>query len=526
MRCAPPQEDAQPRRTPPNKETKVTWRAELSSTFASSGCSDFCGPEVNAPNWPCTYVCNPWSSDQLGSQLISILGVVERAADQGCMYIHHGLGSGDGTMRSPGLRKEAEMLIGLKRDCFLKKAPHRNYSSQDPALVGKARAAVWGPGGCITARNNSVSRAINHLSKVADRLRGGGFALTARERRTRSLGALINLRRRFGGNNLSTPWFDGDANVLHVAVHVRRGDLATHTKVVYSVLARWVPDAYYERYLPRIAAAIWRNGSGVRSIWHIMSEGRRSWEPVMPVWERKLLGAGADAVRWHLDDEIITTLVHLSEADVLVQSPSRFSAVAASYSMGVLIGVPFSPYGVGRDLRLEMPVAPCIRPIHLLPISPACSCLAKNAEAYLKERGFRRVDTMETFNATLLLKRLSHRQRSEVSRAEVSLRIGDVLHQEAALTAYGCNITCRPWPTLEDEMSAQPKVPTDHTRLCKDVFERPAALVLFADATFSADIDDLRAWKYGLSGDATESERWQAAWSHVMSMERWLRKPK
>jgi len=77
-----------------------------------------------------------------------------------------------------------------------------------------------------------------------------------------------------------------------------------------------------------------------------------------------MLTAVGVTVAWHLDEEILPTLTHLAESDVLIGARSGFSTTGAAYHLG-LSNVPRLFLG---DVRIRLPIPPrcsCLQPPHL-----------------------------------------------------------------------------------------------------------------------------------------------------------------
>ena len=386
------------------------------ATLLDSLCSAAPEDDYCAADRPCAYGCVPTNDDQVGMQMKHRLRNVLDSTLYGCQYIDTGLIFGEATMRSRVVRSSAEDLFKLGSGC-LSSANHKNLleSNSTTEVVKRWVASMLHKkvsGACtLVSRNGTALPA-----KTTDGLQYSSAAA----------GLLVALRRRLGSGSVPTPWYaNATSATLQVAVHVRRGDLATYAH--WMSLGRWVPDEYYQRQLPRVAAAIWRGGQGPRTIWHVMSEGGvAGWAPTRPVLEADLLSAGALAVRWHVEatDGLVTTLAHMAEADVLLLGPSGYSTTAATYSLGLQLEVPISVQpGI---LERRGPVFRCLGSIHVLPAPPACSCLTNASANHVLSSYYRRV------------------------RPEASRRIGDALKREPVRSAHGCFMWCQSRPSLEN----------------------------------------------------------------------------
>ena len=460
----------------------------------------------------CVYGCISSTRDSLGAQHHMSLATLRMALFYGCHYVHQDLVLGQNDISSYNNLRRAQNHFRAGMDC--------------PQVVHKT---IYGVNGNTTFVGSAAY--VDLLTDFANGLRNETqrCLLTGSTRRSRTAGVLfsnisldeqsLELSTRYMAawawifrslRNVTTPWFDrqmADASVVRVAVHVRRGDLSTYAH--WHSLGRWVPDAYYERWLPRIAAAMWRGGSGVRSEWHIMSEslpGRSSlWESLQKIWNAQLMEAGASSVHWHIEDsdsDFLTTIDHMIAADVLLLAPSAYSTIAATYSLGVLVSVPFAktlgqpptvPYS---DL---LPAGLCLRSVHVLPAPPACSCLV-NRTLYMMSDGYRRY--------------LEGRAKTKTTPWYKSAvdAIGDSWKAPASFSEiHQCYLYCRSKPTINNlEPVSSP--PLDEGN-CAALNRKPP-FVPFDNTTFSAEVDVHISWKTVMASKS--STRWASAWQ-IMS---------
>jgi len=194
-------------------------------------------------------------------------------------------------------------------------------------------------------------------------------------------------------------------------VHVRRGDLSTSTH--WSAMGRWVPDQYYESILPQLARLC-----GAPTTFHVISEGELEWGFVRPRWESLLTAAGV-TVAWHLGEEILPTLSHLAESDLLIGARSGFSTTGAAYHLG-LSNVPRLFLG---DVRIR------------LPTPPRCSCLQTPHLTALRSREAAARSHQED-------PARSHPPRLDWELRRIARGHGDALDTRPLSTAHNCTLFC------------------------------------------------------------------------------------
>lgn len=115
---------------------------------------------------------------------------------------------------------------------------------------------------------------------------------------------------------------------LHVAVHVRRGDVNRRSRAA----ARLVPNEVYLRAMRQVLAQ-----AGSREVhFHIYSEGELD-----SAEDNFREFAITRQVYFHLNEDACSTFHHLVSADVLIMSKSSFSFVAGLYSSGLVLYLPF-----------------------------------------------------------------------------------------------------------------------------------------------------------------------------------------
>ena len=295
---------------------------------------DYCsGGGPTAAGYACIISGNTakWPTHALlGSQLTRRLDVMKQAVAHGCDYAHVPL---------QGPAAWAESTFDLGRSCA--RSPRTfDYGWRRFERTGKFLRSVrdrGGAGGAGGQRSSTMPR--------------GDLA---------SATALVGLRSRL--QPARTEWFEDSspADAVQFVAHIRRGDLNRHR--LESDQGRWVPDEYYEEILPRLVRALvgGSGGGGAPVHVHICSEYAPGWRGLSRRWEALLLSAGAQRVRFHLGSpwpaswnsseatnrEIVESLHHMSDADVLLTSRSGFSKAAAHYSLGLVLSVSGSQPGV------------------------------------------------------------------------------------------------------------------------------------------------------------------------------------
>ncbi len=131
------------------------------------------------------------------------------------------------------------------------------------------------------------------------------------------------LRRRYDNGKRDFVYRERDDR-LHVAVHVRRGD----------VTAAAMPERYSDNSRLEILVRCLRDlldGAGLPYQIHIFSEGTKSdFGPL-----------AALPAQWHLNTSAIEAFDRLVHADILVMAKSSFSYAAALLNRGIIIYEPF-----------------------------------------------------------------------------------------------------------------------------------------------------------------------------------------
>ena len=306
--------------------------------------------------WPCAVALGEHERDRAGSQVMRRLRVLVQALSLGCEYIHTPLRMARRESAS-GCTHEicgpVEKMLHIGDGC----------DSVEPLSSGYNRAPPL-PKRHLPPSNTNLSqqwRRYQQRSWLLGSAPTHTIELSAAAKRRGILALALRRDQR------PTPWFNKGWTEDHVivAVHVRRGDLVAAEHI--SVFGRWVPDAYYEAQLPRLALALRGGGGGQRSgrraAFHIVSEGASAWASLQGRWKRLLLEAGAVDVSFHIDEEPALSLSHLIEADVLVQAPSFFSSVASTLSIGVIVTIGFQydsdAFHTGREHQLPSMGSKC-----------------------------------------------------------------------------------------------------------------------------------------------------------------------
>ena len=233
--------------------------------------------------------------------------------------------------------------------------------------------------------NTTVSGLLKSWHKAAN-----GHKITCEEAprvpplsRCAMLRATAALRRRYyaaHGGAPPLPWFSpaaadassssssGRALPVHVAVHVRRGDLHQRD------MTRWLSNSKLSRALTDLVGALtevrarWEAGVGGASAssatprlemaLHVMTESDWSKSERLPRRQWHTLCQSANITfHAHIDTDPLTTMHHLIHADVLLKSISGFSDVAASYTAGVKLYFFPSPETIYSSVGPLQPVS-------------------------------------------------------------------------------------------------------------------------------------------------------------------------
>ena len=347
---------------------------QAQSGRASLYTADYCSSRL-----PCTVAGNhaKWPAHALlGSQLVRRIDAIRMASSLGCSYAHLPLA---------GPAAWAESHFGLG-GCKASAASCTTCTRTGPTFGSEWHAIDRGKflwrGRPPLAGNSGGPLASRLLKALRARLHSG-----------------------------ATPWFSdhgSSAEELQVAVHLRRGDLASHG--LESDRTRWVPDEYYEEILPRLVRAI---ATAAPVAVHVCSEMPAGWSSrAAEGWERLLCAAGARRVEFHFgqpwpsgwkstketDAGILETFHHMADADVLVTAVSGFSKAAAQYSAGLVLhlsgGQPGAcvdrhpkPADLPADARLREGVG-TVDCVHRLPPPPRCTASTEERlQRILREPG-------------------------------------------------------------------------------------------------------------------------------------------
>ena len=305
--------------------------------WSSQTRSDYCSASL-----PCTVAGNhlKWPTRALlGSQLTRRIDVIKAAHESGCAYAHVPLAE-------PAMWGERYFNLGACGHDTI------GCSCQVAAATFGAKWRAIDPAGKFLRRGPSAPRLGSLLASLRTRLQPA-----------------------------PTPWYDdGGADELQVAVHLRRGDLASHG--LESDQGRWVPDEYYEEILPRLVRAL---SAAAPVVVHICSEMATGWSPQAAArWETMLCAAGVRRVAFHLGEpwpagwkstnttnaDIMETFYHMIDADVLLTSVSGFSKAAAHYSAGLVLQLSGSQAAACQGRSDGGDAASCV---HRLPLPPRCT---------------------------------------------------------------------------------------------------------------------------------------------------------
>ena len=308
--------------------------------------------------WSCQVaLSNNSMNDLVGAQIQRRFKALALALEKGCNYVHRPLrASFFGPRFDRQMAGEAERFFGLGQGCL-------SWSSM----------SEWGKG--QSWRQVKLDTQIRGAPVPAQGY-GSEIALTD---------IFLQLRRRM---HRSPPiWYGSTpADHLHAAIHVRRGDLATHPH--WASGGRWWPDEYYEYLLPRLFAAVAARGNPFTL--HVFSDGG-GWAGAKQKWMRWWgeHGRRPFELRFHIDEDYLQTMAHMADADVLVLSSSDFSNVMANYNVGLLASTSFGikhartprrvpegdPLWCGSFCDSGLWFGDQLRVLRL-PTPPSCSCMS------------------------------------------------------------------------------------------------------------------------------------------------------
>ncbi len=131
------------------------------------------------------------------------------------------------------------------------------------------------------------------------------------------------LRRRYDNGKREFVYRE-DAGRLHVAVHIRRGDVSAETEP-----ARYSDNFRLEKLVRSIQGLL--EQAALQYQIHIISEGAKSdFGPLSEL-----------PAQWHLNSCAMEAFDRLVHADILVMAKSSFSYAAALLSRGIIVYEPF-----------------------------------------------------------------------------------------------------------------------------------------------------------------------------------------
>ncbi|MEK7391935.1 MAG: hypothetical protein AAB214_05145 [Fibrobacterota bacterium] len=139
-------------------------------------------------------------------------------------------------------------------------------------------------------------------------------------------GVIDIVREKFHARHKSSSIELYKEKVLHIAIHVRRGDIVSgQTSGNPNLQMRWQNVDYFDQALRQITAVI---PSDIPYLIHLFSQGERS---EFSLFDR------FPGMRYHLGSDEMETFLHFAFADILVTSKSSFSYKPALLSNGIKI---------------------------------------------------------------------------------------------------------------------------------------------------------------------------------------------
>lgn len=146
--------------------------------------------------------------------------------------------------------------------------------------------------------------------------------------------AVAGVRRRFARNGYAPPRPLYDEDAIHVALHIRRGDVWENapTQEGGGFRVRFLSEAYYVDLLERLTTALTDAPRPVR--YHVFSDGRPEDFPRFRFLDATTAeldlpsGRPIRRIAFHLRRDTFDTLYHLAHATLLVPAKSAFSVLA------------------------------------------------------------------------------------------------------------------------------------------------------------------------------------------------------
>lgn len=381
--------------------------AQLAEMQPQVNVSEGCRPaDADGSDRRCALTHDESISDGLGAQMYRRLTIFIGALQLGCHYVHLPLHDGELNRKHGVNLREAEAFFSLGLECPsappLWSDPHCRHPSSTmcktpqlctlpadllpPDFTGSIGRNVETQPLEVTHANLAPGCAKGSVEQLlttwADRYLTGQLTrcrllyVPPVERCTWLRGVAV-LRRRYelggGGGSMGLPWFARHEDrrtrralaappplTLHVALHVRRGDLSaprmqhqrlvpnpTLTRLLSSFMDRL--DEVRERWSSPLAVHVhvvsqsdWHPGEHRVSPSPPLSplENVTMPEPLPEAEWRSLLGEHNASLSMHVDDDALLSLRHMIAADVLIAGPSNFAHVAAMYSDGIKIYYP------------------------------------------------------------------------------------------------------------------------------------------------------------------------------------------
>ena len=316
------------------------------ASLYDAACTSLATSDYCSRRRPCLMATDWFGRDQVGSQLSKRLDTLRAAGASGCDDAHHPL--------------------------------RGNASWADKEFpLSTCRASRHGT---VCAQPCEIFRFASRERAVASKrwAKHGGHFRMQRDGMNTTTGAAYRPHRALRARLSAPPlqWFRRDpADMVQLAVHMRRGDLAssrTSPTDLCFTFNRWIPDDYFSMVLTALVREL--ASAGLRVSVHIFREAAcggsavqcgDAWpnsttNEVAFDWKRILLAAGAAAVRVHAGADVVSTMWHMIEADVFIPSISGFSLIASQLSTSLVL----EP-GAAESSK------PCV------PSPPTCSALSK-----------------------------------------------------------------------------------------------------------------------------------------------------
>ena len=287
---------------------------------------DYCSPSETKGQCQISLSSNAMN-DLVGAQLERRFSSLTLALQHGCNYVHRPLvASFFGPRFDKVMADVAEAAIGVGQGCSQRASACPMFSTADLGALLRGHSHS----GRIAATSKEAHDEWRAFGNPETQIRGSP---KTRPRHDLTLqDVFMQLRRRM--RHPPPSWYAGTpAHHVHAVVHVRRGDLSTHTH--WAALGRWWPEEYYKRILPPLFNAL--SARGMSFTLHVLSDGV-GWDVAADSWKQRWWyhGLNPSTLRFHINGDYLETMSHIADADIVLLSQSTFSQTMANYNLGLI----------------------------------------------------------------------------------------------------------------------------------------------------------------------------------------------